>query len=119
PSQDSGRQPRRDPVRACAPPRRLDRERARADACSLEDGGETMMRSLTVAVAMVASPLLLLGGSPAMAADSPIGTWMKKREAGKPAMTLIIEEWGPGKAKLTWHVGEAKMELTLVSSLDG
>jgi hypothetical protein len=74
-----------------------------------------MTRSLTVAVVMVAS-LLLLGASPA-AADSPIGTWVKKSEAGKPAMTLTIEEWRPGKAKLTWHI--AKMVLTLVSELDG
>ena len=77
-----------------------------------------MRRSLTVLMVMVAA-LLLRGASPAAAADSPIGTWVKKAEAGKPAMTLQIEQWSPGKAKLTWHVAQANMVLTIVSTLDG
>ena len=77
-----------------------------------------MKRSLTVLMVMVAA-LLLTGASPAAAADSPIGTWVKKAEAGKPAMTLQIEQWSPGKAKLTWHVAQANMVLTIVSALDG
>ncbi|HEY5448902.1 MAG TPA: hypothetical protein VIQ54_09135 [Polyangia bacterium] len=77
-----------------------------------------MRRSLTVLMVMVAA-LLLTGASPAAAADSPIGTWVKKAEAGKPAMTLQIEQWSPGKAKLTWHVAQANMVLTIVSTLDG
>ena len=77
-----------------------------------------MRRSLTVLMVMVAA-LLLTGASPAAAADSPIGTWVKKAEAGKPAMTLQIEQWSPGKAKLTWHVAQANMVLTIVSALDG
>ena len=77
-----------------------------------------MKRSLTVLMVMVAA-LLLTGASPAAAADSPIGTWVKKAEAGKPAMTLQIEQWSPGKAKLTWHVAQANMVLTIVSTLDG
>jgi len=77
-----------------------------------------MRRSLTVLMVMVAA-LLLRGASPAAAADSPVGTWVKKAEAGKPAMTLQIEQWSPGKAKLTWHVAQANMVLTIVSTLDG
>ena len=77
-----------------------------------------MRRSLTVLMVTVAA-LLLTGASPAAAADSPIGTWVKKAEAGKPAMTLEIEQWSPGKAKLTWHIAQANMVLTIVSTLDG
>ena len=78
-----------------------------------------MRRSLTVLVVMVASLVSLMGASPAVAADSPVGTWAKKGEAGKPAMILTIEEWSPGKAKLTWRIAQAKMMLTVVSTLDG
>jgi len=77
-----------------------------------------MRRSLTVLMVMVAA-LLLRGASPAAAADSPIGTWVKKAEAGKPGMTLDIEQWSPGKAKLTWHIAQANMVLTIVLPLDG
>jgi hypothetical protein len=78
-----------------------------------------MRRSPTVLAGMVASLLLLMGSSLAAAADSPIGTWVKKGEEGKPAMTLTIEEWSTSKAKLTWRIPEAKIVLTLVSALDG
>ncbi len=76
-----------------------------------------MRRSLTVL--MVAALLSLIGASPAEAAGSPVGTWVKKAEAGKPVMTLEIEEWSPGKAKLTWHIAQANMVLTIVLPLDG
>jgi hypothetical protein len=78
-----------------------------------------MRRSLTVLVVMVASLLSLIGASPAAAADSPVGTWVKKGEAGKPAMTLTIDEWSPSKCKLTWRITELKMVLTLVATPDG
>ena len=80
-----------------------------------------MRRSQTVPTVMVASllSLMLMGASPAVAADSPVGTWVKKAEAGKPAMTLTIEEWGPGKCKLTWNIPDAKLVLTLAAALDG
>jgi hypothetical protein len=78
-----------------------------------------MRRSLTVLAVMVAALLLLTGAQPAAAADSPVGTWVKKGEEQKPKMTLTVEEWGPGKAKLTWRIPEAKLVLTLVSALDG
>ena len=78
-----------------------------------------MTRSVTVVMVMFAALLLLVGASPAAAADSPIGTWVKKSETGKPAMTLTIEEWSPGKAKLTWRIPMSKVVLTLVSALDG
>jgi hypothetical protein len=63
----------------------------------------------------------LAGGAPAGAADSPVGTWVKKSEAGKPAMTLTIDGWGRGKAKLTYDIKikDTSMVLTIVSALDG
>ena len=73
-----------------------------------------MTRSLTVVMVMFVSLVWLMGASPAAAADSPIGTWVKKSETGKPAMTLTMEEWSPGKAKLTWRVAMSKVVLTLV-----
>jgi|KBSMisStaDraftv2_1062788.scaffolds.fasta_scaffold418482_1 hypothetical protein len=78
-----------------------------------------MKRSLTVLMVMVTALLLLVGESPVAAADSPVGSWVKKAEAGKPVMTLDIEEWSPGKAKLTWHIAQANMVLTIVLPLDG
>ena len=78
-----------------------------------------MRRSLTVVMMVFASLVLSMGSSPAVAADSPIGTWAKKGEAGKPGITLTIEEWGPGKAKLTWRMSASKMVMTLTSALDG
>ena len=78
-----------------------------------------MRRSLMVLAVMVSSLLLLAGAPSAAAADSPVGTWVKKAEAGKPAMTLNIEQWGAGKAKLSWRIPEANMVLTIVAPLDG
>jgi hypothetical protein len=78
-----------------------------------------MKRSLTVLMVMVAALVSLVGASPATAADSPVGSWVKKAEAGKPVMTLDIEQWSPGKAKLTWHIAQANMVLTIVLPLDG
>jgi hypothetical protein len=76
-----------------------------------------MTRSLKVL--MVAAVFSLIGASPAAAADSPVGTWVKKGEEAKPKMTLTIEAWAPGKAKLTWRIADVKLVLTLVSALDG
>src|SRR3954465_2859008 len=61
----------------------------------------------------------LMGAPTAEAADSPIGTYLKKVEAGKPAMTLTIEQWAPGKAKLTYRIHDPRMGLTIASALDG
>jgi hypothetical protein len=85
------------------------------------DGNEeaTMRRSRTVPGVMVVLLSLLIGASPAVAADSPVGTWVKKEEGGKPAMTLTIEAWSATKAKLTWRIPDAKLVLTLESALDG
>ena len=61
-----------------------------------------------------------LAGAPvADAADSPIGTYQKKVEGGQPAMTMKIEEWAPGKAKLTYHIKDPPIVLTVLSALDG
>jgi hypothetical protein len=77
-----------------------------------------MRRSLTVSVAIAVVTAWL---APADAADSPVGTWVKKSEAGKPAMTLTIDSWGRGKAKLTYDIKikDTSMVLTIVSALDG
>jgi len=63
---------------------------------------------------------LLAGAPPAAAADSPIGTYVKKEKGGE--MTLKIEQWGPGKAKLAWSFkgrGMDGMSMSLISGLDG
>jgi hypothetical protein len=62
---------------------------------------------------------LLLIVSPAAAADSPVGTWVKKVESGKPGMVFKIEKWGSDGAKLTWELKNAKMVMTLATKLDG
>jgi len=75
--------------------------------------------SITVRVLLVAFASLAAIASPAAAADSPIGTWVKKAEAGKPAMTMTIEAWGSGKAKLTWRLNQPNLVLTVTSAVDG
>jgi hypothetical protein len=62
---------------------------------------------------------LLAGALPADAAESPVGTYVKKAEAGKPAMTMTIEQWAPGKARLTYRIQDPPIVLTIVSALDG
>jgi hypothetical protein len=62
---------------------------------------------------------VLAGAPPAGAADSPVGTYVKKVEAGKPRMTMTIVQWSPGKAKLTYRIQEPPIVLTIVSALDG
>jgi hypothetical protein len=79
-----------------------------------------MTRSATVRLLMSLVFTMLLGrAAPAAAADSPIGTWVKKTEPGKPAMTLTIEAWGAGKGKLTWNIKEPAMALTILAAMDG
>lgn len=68
---------------------------------------------------MLAVASLLAVASPAVADNSPVGTWVKKAEAGKPKITLTIETWGDNKAKLTWTLKASAMVLTLVATLDG
>jgi hypothetical protein len=68
--------------------------------------------------ASLAALAAALSGTPAAASDSPLGTWARKAVAGKPAMTMTIEAWGAGRAKLTYHIGAGKT-LTVASALDG
>jgi hypothetical protein len=68
---------------------------------------------------VAASVLLAALALPALAADSAVGTYVKKSAAGKPEMTLTIDEWGPGKAKLTYRIKAANLVLTIISNLDG
>lgn len=70
-------------------------------------------------VAAMVFGALLAGGARAEAADSPVGTYLKKTEAGKPAMSMTIEQWAHGKAKLTYHIKDPPIVLTIVSALDG
>ena len=65
---------------------------------------------------------LLAGALPAAAADSPIGTYAKKGKDGKGEMTVQIEEWGRGGAKLVWRFkggGMDGMSMSVASGLDG
>ena len=79
-----------------------------------------MTRFVTMRILAVTIFAALLAGAPgAEAADSPIGTYLKKAEPGKPAMTMTIDQWGPGKAKMTYHIKDPPIVLTIVSSLDG
>lgn len=81
-----------------------------------------MGRWLTVSVGLFFVAALLVGGPPAAAADSPVGTWVKKANPGHPRMTLTIEAWAKGKAKLVWTFkgqGMDGMIMSVVSALDG
>ena len=82
-----------------------------------------MGRLLTFSVGLFFCAALLVGGPPAAAADSPVGTWVKKaNKPGQPTMTLTIEAWGKGKAKLVWTFkghGMDGMIMSVVSALDG
>ena len=72
---------------------------------------------LKVRVLLGAFAALLAIASPAVADNSPVGTWVKKGEAN-PRMILTIEQWGD-QAKLTWNMKQAGLVLTIVSKLDG
>ena len=78
-----------------------------------------MRNALTVPVSLVAFASLAAIASPARAADSPIGTWVRKAEAGKPEMTMTVEAWGIGKGKLTYRIKGTDLVVTVVSALDG
>jgi hypothetical protein len=77
----------------------------------------TWVRS--IALALLASVSILTPSLPAWAADSPVGTWVKKGEGSTPVATLIIESWGSGKGKLTWRFKGTDIVMTVVSALDG
>src|SRR3954471_8598113 len=79
-----------------------------------------MTHSVTMrfAAAMVFVASLMRAPS-AEAADSPIGTYLKKADAGKPAMTMTIDQWAPGKGKLTYRIQDPPIVLTIASALDG
>jgi len=81
-----------------------------------------MRRWLTVSVVLFSLAALIVGAPPAAAADSPVGTWVKKAKPGLPTMTLTIEAWGKGKAKLVWTFKGQGMDgviMSVVSALDG
>ena len=83
-----------------------------------------MRRLLTVSVVLFSFAVLLVGAPPAAAADSPVGTWVKKAKPGEHehAMMLTIEAWGKGKARLVWTFKGQGMDgviMSVVSALDG
>jgi hypothetical protein len=81
-----------------------------------------MKRWLAVQVVMVLVAVLLVGAPPAAAAGSPVGTWVKKAVPGQPEITLIIEAWGTGQAKLVYKFKGMGMDgntMSIVSGLDG
>jgi hypothetical protein len=72
------------------------------------------------AVAVLGSMLAV--APPALAADSPVGTWIRTAGAAMPGeLTMTIETWGKGKAKITWRGKGQGMDfvMTIKSSLDG
>ena len=73
-------------------------------------------RWLTAAGVIVAA--VLAGAAPVQAADSPVGTWLKKEANGKTSMTMTIEKWGDS-AKLIYHIKDPPIVLTIASALDG
>jgi hypothetical protein len=80
------------------------------------------MRRWFVPLGLVVSVVLLAGAPLALAADSPVGTWVKKSTPGHVEMTLKIDTWGRNKAKLIWTFkgqGMDGMSMTVVSGLDG
>jgi hypothetical protein len=75
-----------------------------------------MKRFLTIPVVVV----VLVAARPAVAAESPVGTWVRSDSGSKAGViTMTIEEWGKGNAKLTYRFKGSDMVLTIVSPLDG
>lgn len=80
----------------------------------------SMTRSLKALAVLVVFASLLASAPRVEADDSPVGTWIKKAEGGKPEMTMTVEAWGAGKGKLTYRVkGMMGIAVTIVSALDG
>jgi hypothetical protein len=81
-----------------------------------------MRRSVTIRsfVSMV-FVALLAAAWPAAAADTPVGgTYVMQSKDGKGEMSMKIDQWGPGKVKLTYHLKKVpNMEMTVVSGLKG
>jgi hypothetical protein len=75
-----------------------------------------MNRFLTIPVVVV----VLVAARPAVAAESPVGTWVRT-DSGSNAgvVTMTIEDWGKGNAKLTFRFKGSDTVLTIVSPLDG
>jgi hypothetical protein len=72
-------------------------------------------------IAICAVTAFLEGARPAAAADSPVGTWktMGDFSNAKGEMTMVIERWSKGGAKLTYRMVNQPIVLTLESKLDG
>lgn len=85
----------------------------------VEEGAMKCFRTMRwLAAAGVIVAAALAGAAPVQAADSPVGTWLKKEPNGKTAMTMTIEKWGDS-AKLIYHIKDPPIVLTIASALDG
>jgi hypothetical protein len=75
----------------------------------------------SVKVAVFLSSLAWLVGvaSPASAADTPVGTWVRQAEPGQPGETMTIDSWGIGHTKLSTTMKGSGAVATIMSSLDG
>lgn len=78
-----------------------------------------MGTSVKVAVSLAALAWLVGGASPAAAADSPVGTWVRQGEAGQPEETMTIDSWGVGHTKLSTSTKGASSVGSITSNLDG
>ena len=78
-----------------------------------------MRRASTIWIGTCVVVGLLAGGRRAAAADSPLGTWTKTGDDRRGQMTLTIERWGKGGAKLVYRMMGTNVVLTLETPLDG
>jgi hypothetical protein len=80
-----------------------------------------MRRASMTAIGICAVAMLLGSVRPAAAADSPVGTWkaMGDFSNAKGEMTMVIERWGKGGAKLTYRMVGQPIVLTIEAKLDG
>jgi hypothetical protein len=78
-----------------------------------------MRRASKILLGTCAAVALLAVGRPAPAADSPMGTWTKTGDSKRGQMTMSIERWGKGGAKLVYRLVGTNVVLTLETPLDG
>jgi len=60
-----------------------------------------------------------VGASPAAAADSPVGTWVREVGPGQPEETMTIDAWGIGGTKIGTSTKASGPVATIMSNLDG
>jgi hypothetical protein len=78
-----------------------------------------MRTSVKCAVFAAGLAWLVVTASSAAAAESPVGTWVRQAEAGRPEETMTIDSWGIGHTKLGTATTQPGFFATIMSSLDG